>query len=146
MLYWLTIVEWNNIDIVHNNIFVIFITKLQLMCRAEVDYHQRCQQGKQSNKPLHDCLAKEGSTRRLTFFLTRDMMPILVRTCCRERPSRGTPSANVSAESAPGSQRWRMKREMYALNTFSDLPRRSRTNLHTWDGNTNVNAHMGGKH
>ena len=38
-----------------------------------------------------------------------------VRTCCRDNPSRGTPSAKVSAPSAPGSQRCRMKRETYAL-------------------------------
>lgn len=44
-----------------------------------------------------------------TFFLTSDMTPIRVSTCCLDRPSRGTPSAKVSAPSAPGSHRWRMK-------------------------------------
>jgi hypothetical protein len=65
----------------------------------------------------------------ITFLRIRDMTPILVNTCCRLRPSRGTPSANVSALSAPGSQRWRMNRETYALKFFSDFPRKSRTNL-----------------
>ena len=40
-----------------------------------------------------------------TFFLTRDMTPMRVSTCCLDSPSRGTPSANVSEPSAPGSQR-----------------------------------------
>lgn len=52
-----------------------------------------------------------------TFFLTRDMTPIRVRTCWRDSPSRGTPSAKVSAPSAPGSHRCLMKRETYALKT-----------------------------
>ena len=46
-----------------------------------------------------------------TFFLTSDMTPMRVSTCCLERPSRGTPSAKVSAPSAPGSHRCRMKRD-----------------------------------
>ena len=45
-----------------------------------------------------------------TFFRMRLITPILVRTCCRLSPSLGTPSANVSLFSLPGSQRWRMKR------------------------------------
>ena len=40
----------------------------------------------------------------LTFFRIKDMTPILVRTCWRDKPSRGTPSAKVSAPSAPGSE------------------------------------------
>lgn len=51
----------------------------------------------------------------LTFFLTRDMTPIRVRTGCRHRPSLGTPSANVSAPSATGSHKCRIKRDTYAL-------------------------------
>ena len=74
--------------------------------------------------------------KKRTFFLTRDMIPILVRTCWRDKPSLGTPSANVSLLSAPGSQRWRINNDTYALNTFSDLPRRSRTNL--WGKNTQI--------
>ena len=62
-----------------------------------------------------------------TFLRTSDMMPMRVSTCCRDKPSRGTPSANVSALSAPGSQRCRMNSDTYALNSRSDLPRRSRT-------------------
>lgn len=46
-----------------------------------------------------------------TFFLTSDMTPMRVSTCCRDRPSRGTPSAKVSAPSAPGSHRCRIKRD-----------------------------------
>lgn len=65
----------------------------------------------------------------LTFFLTRDMMPILVRTCCLDNPSLGTPSAKASALSAPGSHRCLMKSDTYALNTFSDLFLRSLTSL-----------------
>lgn len=40
-----------------------------------------------------------------TFLRINDMTPIRVRTCCRLKPSRGTPSAKISALSAPGSQR-----------------------------------------
>ena len=40
-----------------------------------------------------------------TFLRIKDMTPIRVSTCCLERPSRGTPSANVSALSAPGSHK-----------------------------------------
>lgn len=58
-----------------------------------------------------------------------DMTPILVKTCCLDRPSLGTPSANVSALSAPGSQRWRMNNDTYARKFFSDFPLRSRVNL-----------------
>lgn len=50
-----------------------------------------------------------------TFFLTSDMTPIRVSTCWRDSPSRGTPSAKVSAPSAPGSHKCLMKRETYAL-------------------------------
>lgn len=49
--------------------------------------------------------------KKLTFFLIKDITPILVNTCWRDRPSLGTPSANVSELSAPGSQRWRINRE-----------------------------------
>ena len=44
-----------------------------------------------------------------TFFLISDITPILVRTCCLDRPSLGTPSAKVSELSLPGSHRCRMK-------------------------------------
>lgn len=47
-----------------------------------------------------------------TFFRINDMMPILLRTCWRLRPSLGTPSANDSALSFPGSHRCLMKRLM----------------------------------
>jgi len=57
------------------------------------------------------------------------MIPIRVRTCWRESPSRGTPSANLSTLSAIGSHRCRMNSETYALNTRSGLPRKSRTSL-----------------
>lgn len=50
-----------------------------------------------------------------TFLRINDITPMRVRTCCRDSPSRGTPSANVSAPSAPGSHRWRIKRDTYAL-------------------------------
>lgn len=50
-----------------------------------------------------------------TFFLTSDMTPIRVSTCWRDSPSLGTPSAKVSAPSAPGSHKCLMKRETYAL-------------------------------
>lgn len=48
---------------------------------------------------------------KCTFFLMSDITPIRVSTCCLDKPSRGTPSAKVSAPSAPGSQRCRIKRE-----------------------------------
>lgn len=51
----------------------------------------------------------------LTFFFTRDMTPIRVRTGCLQSPSRGTPSANISEPSATGSQRCLMKSDTYAL-------------------------------
>lgn len=102
-------------------------------------------------------LKEQGRKRNslcLTFFLTRDMTPMRVRTGCRHKPSLGTPSANVSAPSATGSHKWRIKRDTYALaekkraetygckkallmvrfnsgftylNSFSVLPLRSRT-------------------
>lgn len=46
-----------------------------------------------------------------TFFLISDITPMRVSTCCLDRPSRGTPSAKVSAPSAPGSQRCLMNRD-----------------------------------
>ena len=81
-----------------------------------------------------------------TFLRTSDMIPIRVSTCCRDSPSRGTPSANVSALSAPGSQRCRMKSDTYALNSRSHLPRRSLTSRsmyplhtrHTYRSSTSV--------
>lgn len=51
------------------------------------------------------------SARCLTFLRISDITPMRVRTCCRERPSRGTPSAKVSAPSAPGSHKWRINSE-----------------------------------
>lgn len=80
------------------------------------------------NSKLHHLHSHTDATV-ITFLRIRDITPILVNTCCRLSPSRGTPSANVSALSAPGSQRWRMNRETYALKFFSDFPRKSRTNL-----------------
>lgn len=56
-----------------------------------------------------------------TFFLTSDMTPMRVSTCWRDSPSRGTPSAKVSAPSAPGSHKCLMKRETYALPGKPDL-------------------------
>ena len=67
-----------------------------------------------------------------TFLLMSDIIPIRVRTCCLERPSRGTPSAKASAFSGIGSHKWRINIATYALNTFSGLARKSRTNLHEY--------------
>lgn len=53
--------------------------------------------------------------------------PIRVSTCCRDNPSRGTPSAKVSELSAPGSHKCLMNKETYALKFLSDFPRRSLT-------------------
>ena len=64
-----------------------------------------------------------------TFLLMSDIIPIRVSTCCRDNPSRGTPSANESAFSGIGSHKWRMNIATYALNTFSGLARKSLTNL-----------------
>lgn len=64
-----------------------------------------------------------------TFLRINDITPILVSTCCRLSPSRGTPSAKVSALSLPGSHRCRINNEVYARKHFSLFPRRSRTNL-----------------
>lgn len=50
-----------------------------------------------------------------TFFRMSDITPIRVRTCCRDSPSRGTPSAKVSAPSAPGSHKCLIKSDTYAL-------------------------------
>lgn len=52
---------------------------------------------------------------RHTFLRINDITPIRVRTCCRDNPSRGTPSAKVSAPSAPGSHKCLMKSDTYAL-------------------------------
>lgn len=41
----------------------------------------------------------------VTFLRISDITPIRVSTCCLDNPSLGTPSAKVSAPSAPGSQR-----------------------------------------
>lgn len=59
----------------------------------------------------HLSATRKGNRFYLTFFLRSDMTPIRVRTGCRHSPSLGTPSANVSAPSATGSHKWRMKRD-----------------------------------
>jgi len=64
-----------------------------------------------------------------TFLRRSAIIPMRVRTCWRDSPSRGTPSANLSTLSAIGSHRWRMNSDTYARNTRSGLPRRSRTSL-----------------
>lgn len=64
----------------------------------------------------HSIMESYGATGgKCTFFLMSDITPIRVSTCCLDKPSRGTPSAKVSAPSAPGSQRCRIKRETQAL-------------------------------
>lgn len=69
------------------------------------------------------------SVKILTFLRINDITPILVSTCCRLKPSRGTPSAKFSELSAPGSHKWRMNNETYALKFFSDFPLKSLTSL-----------------
>ncbi|RNA44095.1 hypothetical protein BpHYR1_010946 [Brachionus plicatilis] len=63
-----------------------------------------------------------------TFFLIKDMTAMRVSTCCRDMPSRGTPSANVCCcwLSTQGSHKCRMNMAVYALNSLSVLPLRSR--------------------
>lgn len=75
-------------------------------CPRPTDAHPRSARGPRATR-------REGPAEAdaPTFFRTSDMTPMRVSTCCLDRPSRGTPSAKVSAPSAPGSHRCRMKRD-----------------------------------
>jgi len=81
-------------------------------------------------------LEKGPANIKKTFLRMSAMIPMRVRTCWRDSPSRGTPSANLSTLSAIGSHRCLMNNETYALKTRSGLPRRSRTSLRTQSHNT----------